>query len=442
MSTISNVASVAGREASMRVRTRTFIFGTVLLVIGVIAISLVPVIVQYIEGTASQKVTVYVGATDLRSDPAPTLRALLNATAAGTTTPSTGSTHQEWQVTTVTDLAAARADVTAGRTNAVLAIERSASGDLTFTLYTNDRGTSRTPQLIQQAATAVAVADRLDRLGVAPASQASLFGPPTYTVKSSDPTEKAQTQDAAALGSTYLLGFGMTVLIFMMVILYGNWVAMSVVEEKSSRVMEVILNAATPFQLLAGKVLGVGAAAGLQYLAILVAGGVALLLQDRVAAAVLGSGGGVGLPEGLTIPILVLFVVYGTLGFLLYAVLYAAAGSLVSRQEDVNAAVMPMTLVTLVGYMIAVYASTGLLDIRAGWITLLSQVPFVSPFLMLSRVVAGEVAPWEILLSIAILVATIPVALWLAARVYAAGVLLYGQRPGMRAIWRMMRVGI
>ncbi len=202
------------------------------------------------------------------------------------------------------------------------------------------------------------------------------------------------------------------------------------------------IRAATPVQLLAGKVLGVGAAAGLQYLAILVAGAVALLLQDRVAAAVLGSSAGVGLPEGLTIPMLVLFVVFGTLGFLLYAVLYAAAGSLVSRQEDVNAAVMPMTLVTMVGYLVAVYASTGLLDIRAGWITLLSQVPFGSPFLMLSRAVAGEAAAWEILLSIVILVATIPVALWLAARVYAAGVLLYGQRPGMRAIWRMMRVGI
>ena len=442
MSTMSNVASVARREATIRIRTRTFIFGTVLLVIGVIAIALVPVIVQYVEGTASQHVAVYVGASDLRGDPAPTLRALLNAAPASGTTPSAEPTHQGFEVIAVTDLAAARADVTAGRMNAVLAIERSASGDLTFTLYTNDQGTSRTPQLIQQAATTVAVADRLDRLGVAPASQASLFGPPTYTVKWSDPTRSEPTQDAAAMGSTYLLGFGMTVLIFMMIILYGNWVAMSVVEEKSSRVMEVILNAATPFQLLGGKVLGVGAAAFLQYIAILVAGAVALLVQDRVANAVLGAAGGVSLPQGLTIPLLVLFVVYGTLGFLLYAVLYAAAGSLVSRQEDVNAAVMPMTLVTLVGYMVAVYASTGLLDIRAGWITVLSQVPFVSPFLMLSRVVAGEVAPWEILLSIAILVATIPLALWLAARVYAAGVLLYGQRPGLRAIWRMMRVGI
>ena len=76
-----------------------------------------------------------------------------------------------------------------------------------------------------------------------------------------------------------MLGFGMTILIFMIILMYGNWIAMSVVEEKSSRVMEVVLNAATPFQLLAGKVLGVGAVALTQYVAVVAAGLVSLLLQ-------------------------------------------------------------------------------------------------------------------------------------------------------------------
>ncbi|HYM84422.1 MAG TPA: ABC transporter permease, partial [Candidatus Dormibacteraeota bacterium] len=332
--------------------------------------------------------------------------------------------------------------VTAGRANAALAIERGADAALDFTLYTNDNATGRAPQLIQQAANAVAVADRLDRLGVAPSDQATLFAPASYVVRWPDPARTEPTQDTATAGSTYLLAFGMTLLIFMMIILYGNWVAMSVVEEKSSRVMEVILNAATPFQLLGGKVLGVGTAAAIQYLAILVAGGAALLLQDRVATLVLGENGGIGLPQGLSLPVLVLFVVYGVLGFALYAVLYAAAGSLVSRQEDVNAAVMPMTLVTMIGYLISTYAATGLLDIRAGWVVVLSLVPFVSPFLMLSRVVAGEVTVPEVLLSVALLAATIPVMLWVASRIYAAGVLLYGQRPGLRAVWRLVRSGV
>ncbi len=82
-----------------------------------------------------------------------------------------------------------------------------------------------------------------------------------------------------------VLAFGMTVLIFMIILMYGTWIAMSVVEEKSSRVMEVVLNAATPFQLLAGKVFGVGAVALTQYGAIVIAGGAALLLQGPVANA-------------------------------------------------------------------------------------------------------------------------------------------------------------
>jgi len=92
--------------------------------------------------------------------------------------------------------------------------------------------------------------------------------------------------------------------------------------------------------------------------------------------------------------------------------------------------------------MFAVYASTGMLDIRAGWIVLLSLVPFLGPFMMLSRISDGAVQPWEIVVSVALLLAVLGAALWLAARIYRAGVLLYGQRPGVLAVWRMVRSGV
>ena len=85
------------------------------------------------------------------------------------------------------------------------------------------------------------------------------------------------------------------------------------------------------------------------------------------------------------------------------------------------------------------YAAAGLLDIQSGWMKVLSQVPFVSPFLMLSRITAGEASWPEVVLSIAILIVTIAGCLWFAARIYAAGVLMYGQRPGLRATWRLIR---
>jgi ABC-2 type transport system permease protein len=162
-----------------------------------------------------------------------------------------------------------------------------------------------------------------------------------------------------------------------------------------------------------------------------------------VASTVLGEGGAdISLPAGLTIGTLLLLGVFGVLGFLLYGVLYAAAGSLVSRQEDVQAAVMPLALVSTAAYLVAVYSATGLLDIRDDWIAIIALLPFVSPFLILSRVTAGVATLPEVALAIGLLVITIAVALWIAARIYAAGVLLYGQRPGIRSIWRMARTGM
>jgi ABC-2 type transport system permease protein len=297
----------------------------------------------------------------------------------------------------------------------------------------------RTAGLIRQASTSIAVGDRLGRLGVEPADQAGLFLPATFGVAWPDPARTDPTHGTTDVLGRDMLAFGMTVLIFMMIILYGTWIAMSVVEEKSSRVMEVILNAATPFQLLTGKVLGVGAVALTQYVALLATGVVAVLGQETVARIVLGTPDGSALPEGLTITLLLLFGVYGVLGFLVYASLYAAAGSLVSRQEDVNAAVMPMTLVSTAGYLVAVYASVGVLDIRAGWLAIVSQVPFVSPFMTIGRVTSGQVTFPEVVLSIVLLIGCIVLTLWVAARVYRAGVLLYGQRPGIRAIFRLVR---
>jgi ABC-2 type transport system permease protein len=440
MSRLANIVNVARREYAVRVRTRSFAIGTLLLVLGVAVIAFLPVIIRYIDRTGGDKVGVYVAATDLATDPAAALNALLNPA------PDPGSPAADeppdFTVSRVADLAAARDAAKAGEYAAILAIGRAPDGSLAFTLYTDQNSTGSTAQVIRQAANAITISDRLARLGVAPANQAGLYVPADFSVRWPDPTRTDPTRDTVSMAGRDILSFGMTILIFLIIIMYGTWIAMSVVEEKSSRVMEVVLNAASPFELLAGKVVGVGAVALTQYGAIVVAGGAALLLQGSVSNAILGSAGAsTALPEGLTLGLLLIFGAYGVLGFLLYASLYAAAGSLVSRQEDVNAAIMPMTLVSTGGYMIGVYGATGLLDIQSGWMTVLSQVPFVSPFMMVGRVASGAAEPWEIVLSLGLLIVSIVGALWLAARIYRAGVLLYGQRPGLRAVWRLVRSG-
>jgi ABC-2 type transport system permease protein len=440
MSTLANIRAIARREYLVRVRTRSFMIGTLLLVLGVVVIAWLPVIVRQIDRVDETRIAVVGPTGDLAASTAATLDRLLNAKTAGDA--ADPAETPDFVVTVADDLMATRKAIGAGTYAAALGVERSGNGELAFTFYTGEPATGRTAALVQQAATAVAIADRLDRLGVAQTDRASLFAPAAFGVAWPDPARTEPVKDTMATVGQDMLSFGMTILIFMIIVMYGNWIAMSVVEEKTSRVMEVVLNAATPVQLLAGKVFGVGAVALTQYAAVVAVGMIALLAQQPLASLVLGGGSATALPEGLSPGLLLLFGVYGVLGFLLYASLFAAAGSLVSRQEDVNAVVMPMTLLATAGYMVGVYAALGLLDIRAWWIVVMTQVPFLSPFMMLGRAAAAVAEPWEILLSITLLVAAIAAAIWIAARFYAVGVLLYGQRPGARATWRLLREGM
>jgi ABC-2 type transport system permease protein len=127
------------------------------------------------------------------------------------------------------------------------------------------------------------------------------------------------------------------------------------------------------------------------------------------------------------------------LGFGLYAVLYAGAAALVSRTEDINNIVAPLTLVSTAGYMVAVYSATGLFPPDSPIVTVMSYIPFFSPYLILSRMGSGTMGPLEVAVAILILAAAVPVALWFAARLYAAGVLMYGQRPSLRLFVRVFR---
>jgi ABC-2 type transport system permease protein len=439
MSTRANIVTIARREYMVRVRTRSFALGTLLLVAGVVLIAFLPLVIRQIDQGDTTKIAVAADEPGLAEGAAASISALLNASSTATGIPD--PTAADYIVTAVDDVDAARAETAEGDWSGLLHVGRGATGELTFVLYTDDNSGGRTPTLVRQAATAFAVADRLDRLGIAAGDQATLFAPAQVEVRWPDPDKTEPTQDLQAGISQDMLGFGMTILIFMIILMYGNWVAMSVVEEKSSRVMEVILNAATPFQLLAGKVIGVGSVAFTQYVAVVAAGLVSLLLQAPVTSMVAGAGAS-SLTQGLTPGLLLLFAAYGVLGFLLFASLFAAAGSLVSRTEDVNSVVMPLTLIATAGYLLGVYSSMGLIDSDAGWVATLAVVPLTSPFMMLGRVAAAQAAPWEIVLSLALLVAAIVVAIWVAARIYTVGVLLYGSRPGWRTVMRLLREGM
>jgi len=441
--TIPNILAVARREFMSRARTRTFRITTVLLVAAGVALALAPILFQWLEGgSKGDRVEVVVGDASPNVDVVTALGQILNAPSAPSIPVPGQDVAPKFQVVAASDLAAARAHVLDGSSLAALALARATDGtdDLSFDLYSKGNALDRKVQLIRQAAISITIQDRLTRAGVSPIDQARLFTPPSFDVLPADPNARPGLNPAED-PTAFLVGFGLSIAIFMAIILYGQWIAYSVAEEKNSRVMEVVLAAATPFQLLAGKVIGVGALAILQYVIVAIPMIVAIIFQGQVAALLLGgaAGGAGGAGEGISLGTIAAFGVLFVLGFAIYACLYAGAASLVSRQEEINQIVAPLTFVSVAGYLVATYAATGLIRIDSPLVVVLSFVPLFSPYLMLTRLSLGTAGFLDVAVAVLLLLIAIPAVLWLAARLYRSGVLMYGQSPSPRTLWRALR---
>lgn len=326
----------------------------------------------------------------------------------------------------------ARAQVDAGDADGALLVTRDGNGDLAFTFVNQSGDMTATSQRIYAGAASVALEDRLEQGGIDPEVFQQATAPPAFSVEGMN---AATTGGSDEIGGVEIaLAYFFTIVMFMAIMLYGTWVAQGVVEEKSSRIMEIMINAATPRDLLAGKVLGIGAAGLTQLLPMLLAGGLVFALQKPIARTL--DIDTASLPDldfgAVSIAVVGWFLVYFLLGFILYAALYAALGSLVSRQEEVNQAISPMMTVMFVGYFAAfftMYAPESMLS------RVLSIFPLTSPFVMISRVIVGDPPAWEMALSVGLLAVTLVAAVLVAARMYRIGVLLYGQKPSLRAVF-------
>ena len=435
---LPNAFLVARREYTERVRSRAFAVTTAVLIPIVLGIVLAPFGLRAANRAPAARVGVWSTDQVLIARTTGMVDQTLNQVTTAGSTPAPGtsavipSSAPRFEVSAVPSLQAGLDEVRNGALSGVLEAERDADGGLTFTYHANDP-TALASQLVLFGALSTAIVDwRMEQ----PANQGlSAFHPPRITTMAeAGPLAGRPTDDPRTTASRLLLGLFFVLLIFIALITYGMWVASSVGSEKSSRVMELLIGAATPMQLLLGKVIGMGAAGLTQY---------ALVLTPATLV-VLGQGGvqlDIGLASvdplvGLTLPVLATFSAFFVLGFGFYAFLYAAAASLVSRPDDVQTLSMPLSIVSAAGCVAGIVA---LVAPASAWAVVLSYVPFTSPFAMLARLVGGVVGPSEIGLALAILVASTVGAMVVASRVYAAGVLLYGQRPGVRTFLAALR---
>jgi ABC-2 type transport system permease protein len=423
---LPNTGVVAGREFRERVRSRLFFASTIVLALVATVVALGPLVLRLVERTEPSTILVIADEPELRDRAIASLDGVLNLR-------PVGETEETWEppyrLIPGSDEATAVAEVDAGRVDGALIVIRTPDATLEFDYHTPGAGASAESQLVGFGALATAILDWQRHL---PIDATNVFRVPTFdVVPVAAPTDGGQPVDPAAAASRSFLGIAFVVLIFITLVIYGMWVATGVAAEKSSRVMELMISAASPVQLLIGKVVGLGAAGLTQYAVILAPAIAVLLIQDRLAIWVLGPANASSQPlAGLTFSLLGVFLVFLLLGFALYALVYAAAGSLVSRPEDLQVIALPLSLISMCGYLIAIAALGGA---SGPFIKLASVVPFWSPFVMLARVMVGRVEPWELALAIGLLIAAIVVALFLSIRIYSAGVLLYGQRPGLRA---------
>lgn len=269
------------------------------------------------------------------------------------------------------------------------------------------------------------------------------------TVKwDADGEETVTSAEVAAL-----VGMLSAFLIYMFIVLYGAQVMSGVVQEKSNRIMEVMVSSVRPFQLMMGKIVGIALVGLTQFLlwvlligicsamvfpmlaggadtAVLAAADTAEVADASASLAVLEALRAVNVAE-----LLVLFVAYFLGGYLLYASFFAAFGSAVDNETDTQQFSLVLTIPVLFAMYAAIYSAQNPDGPLAFWC---SMIPFTSPVVMLVRL-PFDVAWWEIALSVAILVASFVGSTWMAGKIYRTGILMYGKKPSWRELWKWLR---
>jgi len=383
------IALVAKRELTTRARTKSFLISNAIILVlilgGIIAASV-------FSGT---------------SDTHPKLGLVGSAaTLSGALSASSSSVGKPLDISAVSNEATARSKVASGDLDVALVPE----GTSSYTAIVKKEMASELRSIIDATVRQQAVSATLSAKGVDPVTLARAAEGANVTVDPINPPDPNSDQRTA-------LAFIAMLLMFFQLLMFGLYVAMGVVEEKSSRVVEVLLATIKPLHLLWGKVLGIGAVGLLQ------------LAAYGVVGLAAGMGTGLVTVTGLAVGVFASVLFWFILGFAFFAVSYAAAGSLVSRQEDVNSAATPITMVVMVGYVLA---QVTVADPSGTVASVMSWIPPFSAMLMPLRIAAGTTNLVQIVGSAVLMLLVTAALARVAARIYERSVL----HTGTRVSWR------
>jgi ABC-2 type transport system permease protein len=392
LSPLAAVRLVAGRELSTRIRSKAFLVGTLVMVILVVALSLG---VKLLNHSSTTTVGLTPSSASLSSSVVSSAKSI-------------GSTVK---TRVVADQATGEREVRSGKLDALITddngqIQAIVKRDVSDSLKHG----------LNVLAGQVAFNEQIVRLGGDPTQVQTALASAHVRVLSLLPPRSYDPQQLA-------LGIAVGVLIYISLLTAGQLVAQGVVEEKSTRVVELLLATIRPWQLMAGKVLGIGLL-GLIQVGVIAAVGIGTALSTRsLTLSFSAASGTVGW-----------LVVWFALGFLMYALAFAGAAALVSRQEDAQSVVLPIMMFLIVGYVIGISVLPS--DPGSGFVAVLSVIPLFAPTLMPMRLAMGGVPVWESAAAVALAVAMIPLLTAVAGRVYRNAVVRTGARVKLTEAFR------
>lgn len=236
------------------------------------------------------------------------------------------------------------------------------------------------------------------------------------------------------VGGTFAMAYVLVLLIYMTLIFYGSIILRGVIEEKSNRVVEVVLSSLKPFELMMGKILGIGAVGLTQYAVWALIGfvmsqyGMSMLTSLVPAAS--------GIKFAIPPYIFFYFVVFFILGYFLYGTLYAAVASTVNSEKEAQQMLMPITMFLVLPILLMTMV---IKDPNGSTSVILSLIPFFAPIIMFMRICVLMPPAWQVALSIGLLGLTVVAMVWLAAKIYRIGILMYGKKPSLPEIVKWIK---
>jgi ABC-2 type transport system permease protein len=422
--------TVFRREYLSRVKTKGFIIGTIALPLFMLAIFVAPIFLVFLESDESKRIAV-IDQTGVVFD---------SLYAAFAEKNEAGERLYDFikREAQTEELEAAKkslsTSVDEGGLDGYIIIPASVFEGGAAEYYGKSVSNERENDEIEEVISSVVAEKRIQRSGLEAAQIRKMVRPiilSTFRIKAGGQEEKDP-------GFTFMIAYFLGFFIYMAMFIYGAIVMRSVIEEKTSRVIESVISSIKPFQLMAGKIFGVGAVGLTQFFIWAVAMGLLTLYGLQLAAFFVSDPTKL---QDLTLPTISLatlgfFVLFFVLGYFLYSTMYAGIGAMVNSEQEAQQLMIPVGLFIVVPILIMTYIIT---NPGSDASVILSLVPFFAPIIMLARIVVEMPPLWQIVACVGLMVLTTLGMTWLVGRIYRVGILMYGKRPTLPEIIKWIK---